>query len=119
MPYLFMIITLVTMVTAQILLRKGMLLVGEFTLRFDKIVPFFAETFTNPYIVSSVLLILISALSWMIAVSRAEISHIYPFMGLSFALVALFAWLILGESLGPLRWAGIIMICIGVFCVLR
>jgi drug/metabolite transporter (DMT)-like permease len=118
MPYLYMVITLATMVAAQILLRKGMVQVGEFPSNLGGIVPFFLKTFVEPYVLIGILCVLISALSWIVAVSRAEISRIYPFMGLTFAFVALFSWLILGESLTPWRWAGIGLITLGVFLVL-
>jgi drug/metabolite transporter (DMT)-like permease len=106
------------MVAAQLLLKKGMLQVGQFSGSIGDIWPFFAKTFTEPYVLIGIFCVLISALSWMIAISRAEMSRIYPFMGLTFALVALFSWLFFKESINVWGWTGIAMITVGVFLVL-
>lgn len=118
MPYVYMIITLVAMVAAQIFLKKGMLQVGPFSGNLGNLWAFFLKIFSQPYILLAIVCVIISALSWMIAVSREEISRIYPFMGLTFALVALFSWMFLGESLNLWRWLGIALITSGVFLVL-
>jgi multidrug transporter EmrE-like cation transporter len=48
-----------------------------------------------------------------------EISYAYPFMALSYALVALFSMWIFHDHLSVLRWVGIVVICLGVFLVSR
>ncbi len=54
MPYLFMLITLAGVVTAQLLLRKGMLLIGQFPQGLKEVVPFFFRALTNFYVLSQV-----------------------------------------------------------------
>ena len=120
MPYLFMLITLAGVVTAQLLLRKGMLLVGQFPHNFSEIIPFFLRAFTNLYVVSAIFSVLIAGLAWVSVISRAEhLSRVYPFMALSYVLVVLFSALILREDVIPLRWAGVILIALGVFLVTK
>ena len=118
MPYLYLVITLVTMVAGQLLLKKGMLLVGQFPGGIRNMWPFFLKTFTQPYILLAMACVLISALSWIIALSKADISRVYPFMGLTFALVAILSWVFFNESLNVWRWIGIAFITSGVFLVL-
>ena len=118
MPYLFMVITMFAMVATQILLRKGMLQVGDLSSH-SGLVSFFLKTFSNPYIIISIFAGVIAVGSWLIAVSKAEINKIYPFMGLTFVFVALLAWPLLGESVTSWRWIGIGLVCLGVFLVLR
>lgn len=107
------------MTAAQLLLKKGVMLTGGFPQSLGDLIPFFVKAYTNAYIISAVILTIITALAWILAVSKAEISHIYPFMALSYVLVALFSFLIFKEDVNALRWAGIIVICIGVFLVSR
>jgi uncharacterized membrane protein len=117
MPYVFLVITLVAMVAGQLLLRKGMLEVGQFP-GFDHLWSFFVKTFTQPYVLMAIFCVLIAALSWMVTLSKTELSRVYPFMGLSFVLVALGSWVFFGESLNLWRWVGIAFITAGVFLVL-
>jgi uncharacterized membrane protein len=116
MPYLFMAITMVSMVATQILLRKGMLQVGSLS-EAGGLFHFFLKAIINPYIIIAIFTTALAAGSWLIATSKAEISKIYPFMGLTFALVAILSWPILGESLNGWRWLGIGLITAGVFLV--
>jgi len=62
----------------------------------------------------------VTALCWMLAVSKADsLSQLYPFMAISYVLVALFSWWLFGESVTVWRWMGIAMICVGVVLVAR
>jgi len=107
------------MTAVQLFLKKGLLLVGQAPHNFSELVHFFLRAYTNVYIISAVFLTIVTALAWLLAVSRAELSQIYPFMALSYVLVALFSLLIFKEDVTALRWLGIIVICSGVFLVSR
>ena len=120
MPYLFMLITLAGTATAQLLLRKGMLLVGQFPHNFSEVIPFLLRAFTNLYVLGAILSVLVAGLAWISAISRAEaLSRIYPFMALSYVLVVLFSALFLRENVTVLRWVGVIFIGLGVLLVTR
>jgi len=104
---------------AQLLLKKGLLQVGAFSYNLSEIWPFFLKAYTNVYVISAVILTIITALAWVLAVSKAELSYIYPFMALSYVLVALFSLLIFKEDVNALRWVGIVTIVVGVILVSR
>jgi len=107
------------MSAAQLLLKKGLHVVGEFPGRLSDLLPFFLKAYTNIYVISAVLLTIVTALAWILAVSKAQLSSIYPFMALSYVFVALFSLLIFKEDVTALRWVGIVVICAGVFLVSR
>ena len=54
---------------------------------------------------------LLALLSW------ADVSFVVPATALSYVVGALGAKILLGERLGPERWAGILLVCIGVAVV--
>jgi len=117
MVYLLVFISVAAMTAAQLLLKKGLIAVGQFPQNFSQLIPFFLKVYTNPYVISAVFLAILTALAWVLAVSKAQLSFIYPFMALSYVLVALFSLLFFKEDVGVLRWLGIIVICAGVFLV--
>ena len=119
MLYLLVFISVAAMTAAQLLLKKGLLLIGEFPGRPGDLVPFFLKAFTNIYVISAVFLTIVTALTWILAVSKAQLSFVYPFMALSYFLVALFSLLIFKENVTAIRWVGILVICLGVFLVSR
>jgi drug/metabolite transporter (DMT)-like permease len=57
--------------------------------------------------------------SYMLVLSWADYSYVQPASSLSYGVVALLGYLILGEKISAMRWAGIAVICLGVFIVSR
>lgn len=57
--------------------------------------------------------------AYMLALSWADYSFVQPASSLSYGVVALLGYFMLGEQVTPLRWAGIAVICLGVFVVGR
>jgi multidrug transporter EmrE-like cation transporter len=59
----------------------------------------------------------ISALFWLVVLSRVPLSVAYPFVGVSYILVVLFSRLILHEQVPPLRWVGVVVVAVGIAVV--
>jgi drug/metabolite transporter (DMT)-like permease len=57
--------------------------------------------------------------AYMLVLSWADYSFVQPASSLAYGVVALLGYLMLGEHVSPLRWAGIAVICVGVFVVGR
>jgi len=119
MVYILVLISVAAMTGAQLLLKKGVLLIGQFPQNLGELAHYFLKASTNVYIISAVLLTLVTALAWLLALSKGELSRLYPFMALSYVLVALSSWLVFKEDITSLRWMGIMVICLGVFLVSR
>jgi drug/metabolite transporter (DMT)-like permease len=119
MVYVLVLISVAAMTAAQLLLKKGLLVVGHFPQNVGETPHFFLKAYTNPYVIGAVFLTIVTAMAWLLAVSKADLSHIYPFMALSYVLVAVFSWWIFKEDISALRWLGIAVICFGVILVSR
>ena len=119
MIYLLVSTSIAGMTAAQLLLKKGLLAVGPYPQHLSEIAGFFARACTNVYVMSAVALAIVTAMAWILAVARAQLSQIYPFMALSYVLIAVFSLLIFKEDVTALRWVGIVVICVGVFLVAR
>jgi drug/metabolite transporter (DMT)-like permease len=57
--------------------------------------------------------------AYMLALSWADYSFVQPVASLAYGVVALLGFFMLGEQVSPMRWAGIAVICLGVFVVGR
>lgn len=119
MVYFPVLISVAAMTAAQLLLKKGLLVVGRFPQSLPEAPNFFLRACTNPYVIAAVFLTIVTALAWVLAVSKAELSRIYPFMALSYVLVALFSWWIFNENVTALRWLGVAVVCLGVIIVAK
>ena len=58
-------------------------------------------------------------IAYMLVLTWADYSYVQPASAFSYAVVALLGYFLLGEAVPPLRWAGILIICAGVFIVSR
>lgn len=61
----------------------------------------------------------LSALLWMIILSRMELSAAYLMLASMYVLIPLASWLVLGERVPPLRWVGMAVVVLGVLIVAR
>jgi drug/metabolite transporter (DMT)-like permease len=61
----------------------------------------------------------LSALVWLVVLSRASLSFAYPFASLTYVLILLFDRFWLHENVPALRWAGVALIAAGIILVSR
>lgn len=104
---------------AQVLLKAGTNAVGRFEFALENALPVGLQLATEPRILGGTGCYALSLVFWIMALSRADLSAVYPMVSLGFALNALLAWWVLGEALSLQRIAGIAVIMVGVALVAR
>jgi drug/metabolite transporter (DMT)-like permease len=73
----------------------------------------------EPFVWAGLVLFGISALVWLVVLSRASLSFAYPFAALTYVTILLFDHFVLDEQVPALRWAGVACIALGIFLVSR
>jgi multidrug transporter EmrE-like cation transporter len=73
--------------------------------------------FLNPYIIISLILTLLAGVTWMIAMTKFEISYAYPFTLLGLVLVTIFSVVFFGESVNTYKLIGIVLIILGIVVI--
>jgi drug/metabolite transporter (DMT)-like permease len=106
-------------VAAQLLLKAGTNAVGRFAFSLDNALPVGLQLALEPRILAGTGCYALSLVLWVMALSRTEVSVMYPMVSIGFALNALLAWWLLGEALSVQRIAGIAVIMVGVALVAR
>jgi drug/metabolite transporter (DMT)-like permease len=80
---------------------------------------FFFQAFTSPTVWLGIGLLLTFFVAYMIVLSWADYSYVLPASSISILVVALLGSFVLHEVVKPTRWAGVAIICLGVFTVGR
>lgn len=106
-------------VTGQLLLKKAMLGIGVLTPSAGAIPSIIMRIVMSPLVIIGLACYVLGSFFWLIALSRAQLSFAYPFVGLSFVLVFAASWYFYGESLNVWRLAGMASIILGVLFVSR
>jgi drug/metabolite transporter (DMT)-like permease len=106
---------------AQLTLKHGMNTVNDdlAPARFGLDARSLGVLLRTPAIYTGLFLFGLSALVWLVVLSRASLSFAYPFAALTYVLILLFDLFILDETVPPLRWAGVAFIVAGIFLVSR
>ncbi len=111
--------TVFTNFASQIMLKKGMTSLGQMELSVETWVSTAFAVIFNPWVFLGLIMMVISMGSHLAVLSRVEISFAYPFLGLSFVLITMWGYFVLGESMNMWRVAGVALICAGVALVAR
>jgi len=75
--------------------------------------------FKSPLVLLGLAFYALGALAWIAVLSRLDLSVAYPFLALNFVLVTLSGRFLLGETVPPLRWLGILVIIAGILLVAK
>ena len=73
----------------------------------------------EPHILGGLACYGVSVVVWVIGLSKVPVSIAYPMLSLGYVVNAAAAWWLFGETLTPMRLAGIGIIVAGVFLVAR
>lgn len=118
----FVILSLIVVlqVVGNVSLSRGMRHVGAL----EEVTPqaifgFCIRTVTDPWVLIGVTLLIGFFIMYLTALSRLDLSYVLPMTASTYILTALFAWLVLGESVSINRWAGTAVVSIGILLVGR
>ena len=115
---LLLVISVALAVTAQLLLKSGMNIVGRIGSG-DLTTPgaVVSRVVDQPRVWGGLVLYGISAMFWLVVLSRIPLSVAYPFVGMSYVVVVASARFALNEQVPLLRWLGVIVVAIGIVMV--
>ncbi len=103
-------------ITAQIFLKKGLLLTGGIDFS-SGVINEILRLLRSPFITGALILQGIMAIFWIWVMSKVQLVYLFTMSGAFFyILLALAAWLILGEKLSGIQWLGVFLISAGVVC---
>ncbi len=104
----------------NVMLGKGMQSVGATSVASaSDLFHVVGRIFANPSIWMGVASLLTFFIANILVLSWADYSFVQPASSMAYGVVAVLSMLLLGESITPLRWTGIAIICLGVFIVGR
>lgn len=73
---------------------------------------------TSPSVIAAVAIQGVGFVVWMLVVSRVKLGVAFAMSGAFFyLLMALASWMLYGERLAPMQWAGIALVSVGVLMI--
>lgn len=118
--FLLILVIVIAGPLGNVLLSKGMKTVGKVVAWPPQaLLQVALRIFGTPAIWLGIASQLTFFVAYMLVLSWADYSYVQPASSFSYAVVAVLGYLLLGEAVSPMRWAGIGIICLGVFVVGR
>ena len=104
----------------DILLAKGMKEMGDLSaMNLRGIMDATMRALTSPKLMIGTAMLAIFFFLWLAVLSWEDLSVALPMQALNYVLVAFLSQYFLGEVVSPLRWAGTVLVCIGVILITK
>lgn len=104
----------------DILLAKGMKEMGDISaMNLRGIMEAGFRAVTNPKLVIGTVMLALFFFLWLAVLSWEDLSVALPMQALNYVLVAFLSQYFLHETVTPLRWAGTVLVCIGVIMITK
>ncbi len=104
----------------DILLTKGMKELGDVSaMSLKGILQAAFQALTSPKLVLGTAMLAVFFFLWLAVLSWEDLSVALPMQALNYVLVAFLSQYFLGEVVTPMRWAGTILVCIGVILITK
>lgn len=111
MSYLFVALTILFTVYGQLVLKWQANLMPPPA--HGQLATYVVSMLLRPWVLSGLAAAFLASACWIAAVSRFQLSKIYPFMALNFVLVAVLAAPIFGEPLSGPKLVGLVLVVAG------
>ena len=116
----FMVLAITAGAVGDIFLTLGMKSLGDLSAKsFWELLNVAGRALTSPRLILGTALQAVYFGLWLAVLSWEDLSVALPMQALNYLIVAFLSQWYLGESVTPMRWAGIVIICIGVALVTK
>ena len=104
---------------AQLLLKAGISQIGHFEFSMANALPIGVKIMANPPIITGLVLYVVSVATWLMVLSRVNVSYAYPMLSIGYVVNAFAAYYLFGEPLTSMKMLGIFIIITGVYLVTK
>lgn len=111
------IINVALAVSGQVAIKTGMKQVGYITA--SNVIPLVLKSLTNIYVLLGLGAYALAAVTWILVLSRVDLSYAYPLLSLGYIAILLIAIFVLKEPVTVARIFGTALIMAGVVLIFR
>ena len=117
---LIMLLAVTAGTVGDLLLAKGMKEIGDLSaMNLRGILNVAFQALTTPKLIIGTAMLAIFFFLWLAVLSWEDLSVALPMQALNYVLVAFLSQYFLGEVVTPMRWAGTLLVCVGVMLITK
>lgn len=115
----FIISTILFTVYSQLIMRWQVSAAGPLPADLSDKFAYVVALLLNPWVVSGIVATFLAGVSWMLAMTKFEISYAYPFVSLNYILVLAAGFLLFQEAMSITKLAGSALVILGIIVIAR
>lgn len=119
LDHAYIVCTVLFTVYSQLIMRWQVQLAGALPEDTFGKLQYVANLLVNPWVLSGVAATFFAGVSWMLAMTKFEISYAYPWMSLNFILVLLLGVMLFNETFTTAKVFGTLLVIAGVVVIAR
>jgi drug/metabolite transporter (DMT)-like permease len=117
--HFFILMTIFFTVYSQLIMRWQVGNAGSLPADTPGKFSFILALLLNPWVLTGVASTFLAGVSWMLAMTRFEISYAFPFVSLNYILILLAGFLIFGESFSLVKLGGTFLVILGLLVIAK
>lgn len=119
LDHFFIISTIFFTVYSQLVMRWQVSSAGPLPIDMSGKIAYVAHLLINPWVLSGIIATFFAGVSWMLAMTKFEISYAYPFVSLNYIFVLMAGFLIFNESVSMEKVIGSALVILGIIVLAK
>jgi drug/metabolite transporter (DMT)-like permease len=115
----YILMTVLFTVYSQLVMRWQVTAAGPLPIDTSGKVGYILNLMLNPWVVSGIFATFLAGVSWMMAMTKFEISYAYPFVSLNYILVLAAGFLLFNEAISATKLAGSALVILGIIVIAK
>ena len=115
----YIFITIFFTVYSQLIMRWQVGVAGQLPADTSGKVQFIIALLINPWVITGLIATFLGGVSWMLTMTRFEISYAFPFMSLNYILILVAGVFLFNESFTLVKLMGTLLVLVGVIVIAK
>lgn len=112
--YCLVLCTVALTVCGQFLIKWQVLRAGSLPAGSEDRLKFVFQLLLNPWVIAAFLAAFLASVTWMLALTKLQLSHAYPLMAMTFVLVVIGSGIVFSEPVTTPKLIGLALIVVGI-----
>ncbi len=113
----YIIMTIVFTVYSQLILRWQVSEAGSAPADNLEKINYIFKLLLRPWVITGIVSTFMAGISWMLTMTKYEISYAYPFVSLNYIFILLFGIIMFNESMSFYKLVGSVLVVIGIVII--
>jgi drug/metabolite transporter (DMT)-like permease len=119
LDHVYILSTILFTVYSQLVMRWQVSLAGPLPADTAGKAAYIGHLLLNPWVVTGIVSTFFAGVSWMLAMTKFEISYAFPYVSLNYVLVLLAAVMLFHESVTGAKLLGTVLVVAGILVIAR